>query len=352
MAVLAGSFFAYGKKPNNETENATETVKLGIMMPLTSDYGALAEGYRNASLLAVKDWNAAHPNVSVEAVVEDDSFNATKGMSAYKKMKDIDKVDGIVSISTPVLDALHETYLRDGLPVVNLGVQTQGVGDDNVFQMLPDAKGQVLPLAEYMEKETDYTSVVVVHTTPDASYNEFYVEFSKLYKGPMTDVILNTEADSPVLASKILASKPQAVIFIIGPGLGASITKELKKQGSDDIAFYYEGSLISGFDEYKKVLGDTNILNGATSIKTVASDLSEFTLKYQAEYGVAPTMFAEVGYDSTMILLNSFDENKETWVENIANTSYEGLSGKVTYDENGIRVPKYEVVHVINGAIQ
>jgi len=130
------------------------------------------------------------------------------------------------------------------------------------------------------------------------------------------------------------------------------VTKEMKILDKNGMDYYYEGSLITGFDEYKKILGDTNILNGATTIKTVANDMTKFKAEYKAKYGSDPAIFAENGYDSVMIMLNSFDKSQATWVRNIQNTTFTGPSGKTTFDEQGIRIPIFEVIKVMNGQVQ
>lgn len=351
VVIVGGAFFVFNKNTKEEI-SSNQTIKLGLMFPLTSSFGAVAEGVKNASLLAVADWQVLHPNTKVTTVVEDDAYDPKKGIAAYEKLKNIDNVDGIFSVSTPVLDALYKTYQKDGLPVINIGTQTQGIDKDNIFQIFPDAKGQIKPLADYLQNKTNYDSIVIVHPTNDAAYSLFYNEFIKLYKKPYTEVALNTKDDSKVVANKVIATKSKAVIFLVTPALGAVATKEIKILDKKGMDYYYEASLITGLDEYKKILGDMNVLNGATTIKTVASDMTKFKAEYKAKYGIEPAIFAETGYDSTMIMLNSYNKDKSTWVKNIQNTSYSGVSGKTTFDENGIRMPEYEVVKVVNGEIK
>ena len=352
LITLGWYFTTNSKKITTPVVTTPTTIKLGLMFPLTSQFGAVAEGVKNASLLAVTDYQVAHPNVKIETVVEDDGYEPTKGIAAYNKFKNIDHVEGIVSISTPVVDALYKTYQTDGLPVINLGVQTQGATNDNIFQIFPDAKGQVKPLADYLQNKTSYDSIVIVHSTNDAAYGQFYDEFIKLYTKSHKDVVLNTKEDSKVVANKILATKSQAVVFIVNPSLGSVATKELKLLDKKGMDYYYDASLITGLTEYKKILGDMNKLNGATTIKTTTSDMTKFRAEYKAKYGIEPSIFAEDGYDSVMIMLNAYDPNKATWVKNIQNTTFTGPSGKTTFDDRGIRIPEYVMVKIVNGEPQ
>lgn len=352
VLVLGGIFLYSQNKTDNLPMVQEQKIKLGLMFPLTSQFGSVAEGVRNASLLAVEEWQKSNPTIKVETVVEDDAYDPKKGVTIYNKFKNIDKVQGIVSISTPVVDALYKTYQTDGIPVVNLGLQTEGVSRDNIFQMFPDAKGQIKPLADYLTKKTDYDSIVIVHSTSDPAYAQFYNEFIKLYPKAYKDVVINTPESSKITANKILATKSQAIVIILPPAVGSAVTKELKLLDKDNLDYYFDGSLTTGWSEYKKMLGDTNILNGAITVKTASTDMTAFKAAYKLKYNLEPSIFAEYGYDSTMVILNSYDKNVVTWVNNIQKTSYIGPSGKITFDDNGVKIPEFVVVEVLDGQIQ
>jgi branched-chain amino acid transport system substrate-binding protein len=352
VVVLGGLLFTFTKKADEFGKGAKTEIKLGMMFPLTSPYSAIAEGVRNGALLAIDDWQKTHPNVKVDALVEDDGFDAKKGISAYTKLKNIDKIDAVFSISTPVLDALYKTYQQDGLPVINIGLQSEGAAKDNIFQIFPDAKGQVKPLADYMQSKTNYDSVVIIHSTNVAAYAQFYNEFTKLYSKPYKDVVMNSKDDSKSAATKTASLKNKAVVIILPPDLGAMVTKDLLTISKDKMDYFYEASIVSGLNEYTKILGDMKALNGATTIRTVATDLTKFKADYKVKFGIDASIFAEDGYDSTMILLNNYNKDKTTWVNNIQNSSYVGPSGKTKFDDLGIRIPEYEVVKVVDGVIK
>lgn len=351
LVVLLGAFF-FWQNQGERTSLEGQTIRLGMIFPLTSQFGTVAEGIRNASLMAVADYEAANPGVDVEVTIEDDGYDAAKGIAAYNKLKNIDKVEGIVSVSTPVIDALYKTYQKDGLPVINFGVQTEGVGDDNIFQILPDARGQVKPLADYLQNNTDYDQIVIVHSTNDVAPASFYEEFIKLYNKPYKEIAINTKDESRVVANRIIAESASAVVFILAPEIGASLTKEVKVLDKTGMDYYYDSFMTNGWDEYKKILGDTNVLNGATTIRVASSDISEFAKKYEAEYKIAPSIFAESGYDSTMIMLNTYNSKQSTWVSKIKEIAYDGIAGLTTFDEKGVRVSEYDIVKVVDGQIK
>jgi hypothetical protein len=115
--------------------------------------------------------------------------------------------------------------------------------------------------------------------------------------------------------------------------------------------YYFDAQLQTGWGEYEKQVGDMNRLNGTFTLQFTVSDLTEFSARYTEKYGVAPSPFAEYGYDGIMTLLNNYNEDNATWVEKIAKTNFKGYSGNVDFDERGIRNQGTEVWKVEGGKV-
>ena len=110
---------------------------LGLMLPLSGEYAVAGQNYQKGVELALDQYRKSNPDISIRMVIEDDGFETKKGVSAYRKLMDFDKVDAIMMLSTPVIDAIHTDMIKDGIPVMQLGIQTVGVANDNIFQMSP-----------------------------------------------------------------------------------------------------------------------------------------------------------------------------------------------------------------------
>jgi ABC-type branched-subunit amino acid transport system substrate-binding protein len=351
--VVGGAVFFSQRKTSEVVTQQKQTIKIGIMLPLTSQYGAIGEGVGKAADMAIKDFKASHPNIEIVTEQSDDKFDAKTGFTAYTKMTSLDHIDGLFMVSTPVLDALHEKMISDGIPVVCVGLQNDGVGKDNIFQMSADANGQIIKLAEYVQNNASHKKIALIHSTNAPASIGFYNAFSGVYTKDRVDLLINSKDDAKTIAAKIKESGADGVVFLTEPYIGSELTKNLLFLGVNPakVAFYYDAQLQTGWSEYEKQVGDMKKLNGAITLQFTTSDLTEFKTKYKAMYGIDPSPFAEYGYDGITTLLNNYDTNKTTWVEKISKSDFKGYSGTVIFDGRGIRNQGTEVWVVKEGKV-
>ena len=87
---------------NNNQQSSPDSLKLGLMLPLTGDYGAAGQNMQKGMQIAIDEYRKNNPGTEIDVVIEDDAYNVTKGLSAYKKLTGIDNVD--VETSTSLED--------------------------------------------------------------------------------------------------------------------------------------------------------------------------------------------------------------------------------------------------------
>jgi ABC-type branched-subunit amino acid transport system substrate-binding protein len=357
LIILIGGAYMYVHKEGVTSVGAIveqkQVIKLGVMLPLTSQFGTIAEGVGKAAQMAVADFEEQNPNVDVVTIQDDDKFDPKTGVGIYIKMTTLDQIDGLFMVSTPIIDAAHEKMKEDGLPVVSVGLQNYGVGKDNIFQMSADANGQIVNLAKFMNEKSNHTKTALVHSSNAPALVGFYEAFTGAYTKEYTDFIINSKDDAKTVAAKIASFGPDAVVVLTDPNNGSALTKELLVLGvtPDQVQYYYDAQLQTGWGEYEKLIGDMNKMNGTLVLQFTTSDLTEFQKRYQELYGTDPSPFAEYGYDGIMTLLNNYDADKAAWVEKIAVTNFKGYSGNVDFDERGIRNQGTEVWKVADGKV-
>ncbi len=353
VLILGGAFLITQEKATKVATEAKQTIKLGIMLPLTGPYGVIGEGIAKAAEMAIKDFEASHPNVDIVTEQADDKFDAKTGFTVYTKMTSINNIDGLFMLSTPVLDALHEKMIANGMPVVSIGLQNDGVGKDNIFQMTADANTQIFKLAEYVQNTASHKKVALIHSTNAPAFIGFYKAFANVYTKDRVDFVINSKDDAKTIATKIKESGADGVVIMIEPYTGAELTKNLLLLGVNPakVTFYYDAQLQTGWSQYEKLVGDMKKLDGAVTLQFTTRDITEFKTKYKVVYGIDATPFAEYGYDSIMTLLKNHNANKTTWVEKISQSNFEGFSGTVIFDERGIRNQGTEIWVVKGGAV-
>jgi hypothetical protein len=200
--------------------------------------------------------------------------------------------------------------------------------------------------------DKNHKKIAVVYNTTLTAIVKFHDAFLRNYNNPHEDFVVNDAQSAKVTATKIVYGDFDSVIIFQDGVEGPAVTKELKNlDKTNKLTFYFYGQLGSAWGEYQKLLGDTNKLNGANFFKIKTEDLSVFKEKYKTRFGSDPAPYAEYGYDSAMIMLNTYDKDNKSWLQKIENTNYKGFSGAVKFDSDGIRLQEAVITTVQNGTI-
>ncbi len=336
---------------NTSPQDAREEVTIGVMMPLVGDFGAVGEGIKNAALMAAEEYMKSNPTVNIVTPIEDDRFDTKVGIAAFTKLTSIDEIDALLMVSTPIIDAYYENMRTVGIPIASVGLQNNGIGDDNIFQLTAEPKVQTAKFAKSIN-EFGYTKLAIVHENALPASISFYGAFLENYTGAHEDFLITDVNEARTLAMKIQAAEVDAIVFLNTPTLGAALTKELlaQKITPTEVAFYYDAQLQTGQSEYEKMLGSINVLDGAFVLQYLTPDISAFKEKYEARYGVAPTPFAEYGYDGMITLLETRADDSATWVENLKVLDMDSYTGPMKFDSVGIRIQETDV-WVLKGGV-
>ncbi|MEI7463389.1 MAG: ABC transporter substrate-binding protein, partial [Candidatus Taylorbacteria bacterium] len=83
IVVIVGVYLGT-KKPTS-----TKSFNVGLISILSGEYSAVGENFRNGSVLAQEQYNAAHPDAPITMTIEDDGFSGGKAVSAYQKLVNV-----------------------------------------------------------------------------------------------------------------------------------------------------------------------------------------------------------------------------------------------------------------------
>ena len=345
VIVIISGFAVY-----NNASKPAGSVTLGLMLPLSGDYAVAGENYKKGVELALDEYNAKHTGPTINLVVEDDGFDVKKGINAYKKLKEVDKIDALMMLSTPVIDAIHEDAVTTGIPIMQLGVQTVGIAKDNIFQVSPSGDAPIREFAAYLNKNYTFKKVAVVYDNTPGGLS-FYKAFQASYKGEYTPFMLNSKADIRSDAIRIVADKYDSVIFMTSAENGAFAVKEILTLDPTPPFFGFDAQLQTGFADYVRILGDANKLNGARSIWLKSGNGDHFKAAFKQKFGEEPGFIADFGYDIFNVLMEKYSKDDKTWLANIQSTNEAGVSGPVSFDENGVRIQPIVVNKIEGGKI-
>jgi branched-chain amino acid transport system substrate-binding protein len=346
VLVILGVYFY------NNKSSSSANLKVGVISGTSGDYAVVGENFNKGVELAKEQWVTAHPDKNISLVIEDDGFDAKKGLSAYQKLSSIDKVDAFIGETTVTIDSIYNLVHQSGKPYMQGFEQSQPAEKDNIFQFWPSSVPAEAELGAYV-KQQGYKNVAVVISQNIATWKNFADSFTKGYNGQVTNISVDSSSkDVRTDVSKLLAVKPDAIVFFTVPQNAALIIKEAQKQSKSPLVFVFDQDIQTGEKEYKEVLGSFNPLNGSIAMVTGGEkDAEDFVTAYKTKYGSEPGIGASVGYDAFTTLVKSYDPDIKKWLGNIQNTDAAGASGQIKFNDVGLRTAKVNIGRIENGEL-
>ena len=358
IVVIVAALIVAGVYLGKSRGSVGGAFKLGVIAPLTGDFGAVGENV----VKGIKTAQAVHAEKSgnkVDITVENDNASAATGLSAFNKLTQVDHVDGLINTFTSTMDAIYQPGKSLGYPVMMEFLQANNVADDYVFQMTLGNEHVWDRYAKYIsQSDYDQSKVAVVHSI-DAAQASFAKYFDEAYDKPVTDFVISTDKNElRTDAAKIAALKPTLIVFFMTPENGAIMTKEILPLISSSTQLAYDIQLTTGMSYYQQQLGgDLTKINGAIALMFEGDQMSpeykQFLAGYQKLYpGEQPGFLADYGYDSFLTYMDTYDEDNAKWIQNLKRFSGKGASGDIMFDENGIRISPLVIKKVSNGQLQ
>lgn len=348
--VIGGVWYYQSNKPVSVTG---EPVKIGVIAGTTGQYAPAGEAYVKGFNLALEEWNSSHEQ-KFTAVIEDDGFDPAKGLAAYKKISSLDKVEAYAILSSFTIDSVYDLVHAENKPVALGFEQSKPAEDDNIFQVLPAAKPVQFALGQEVKK-LGYKKVAAAVSNNTSVYQNFYDGFKDGYSGEVKKFDVGSDvAGIRSQALAISAGKPDVIAFFMAPQDGALLVKELLKiySSSERPFFVFDQSIQSGSTDYTNILGaDFSKINNSLVSMSKNDFTPNFTSGYKAKYNTEPPFGSDMGYNSFMLLANTYDKSSGNWIKNMEKVKFAGADGEVYFDEVGLRVPNIFFGKLDNGKI-
>ncbi len=321
VVVAVGLVFVF-KKQINTLQN-TQPVKIGVILPLTGSVAVSGEKLLQGVQLAQKELDGS----KFTFVIEDDHSKTTDGITAAKKLLEVDKVDVLVGLYIPdVVVAVSPLAKEKGVTIFSASYCSDAFKAlDNVFCGYPTAVDQLRTVLPQIKK-LNIKTVALVNTNDDFGINSRDGMVSLASEGGYS-VVFNElvpfeSKDLKTQAAKVISSKADAVFMASGDTAQAfTLMKLLGEQG-------YKGMRITFVDINKKALADFGTsVEGTYAPGMAPSEFSkDFTQKYNTAYGKNPEDYVvALGYDiakSAVGIMQSSGFNKSDFVKKAPNYKY------------------------------
>jgi branched-chain amino acid transport system substrate-binding protein len=341
---------------------AKDTVKIGLITPLTGDVKTYGESAKNAFVIALEDY-AKKGKYTIEPIIADDKNDPTEGANAALKLITQDKVIAISGpltskVSIPVSDIAN----KNSIPMITSAATNpkvtiyEGKRKPYIFRTCYTDPFQGTVAANFALKDLRAKTAAVLYDVSN-DYSKGLAEFFKstFIKGKGTIVTYESyqkdDVDFSALISKIALKKPDIIYLPDYYNKVALIARQARERGLKSILL---GS--DGWDspELMKIAGSAII--GGYFTNHYSPDRKDpvaeaFIKRYKEKHRAVPDALAALSYDATTVLLKAIDSTKKPAQGEIVKylsslKNHKGVTGNISFDNNGDAVKSVVLLKV------
>lgn len=342
-----------------------KVIKIGVIAPLSGDLSALGKGIQHSVELAADQANESGDlgDWEVEVVAEDDEGKPEVGKNAASKLAADDEVVGVVGTlnsSTaapvqPILDKANITMVSPANtnPDLTRGAKAKDAPErvyDSYFRTCATDAVQGPFAARYLYEEAGIKEIATVHdkkTYGQGLVDAFSEEYKKLGGKIVATETINPDEDKyEAVVSSLKAKKPKAVYYGGEYPQAAPLSQQLKAGGLDVPLMGGDGIFSA---DYIKLAGKTSAGDLSTSVGAPTASLDAgktFLDEYEkAGYSEAAEAYGAYAYDATNSIVQALETSledaddvegaREPTIEAMQDVSFDGVTGKVAFDEYG-----------------
>lgn len=373
-AEAEGSTSEGGETTTTESTESTETtggsveeLTFGVLAPLTGNASVYGNSTKNGIELGMEDINANGGKLSIEVL--DEKGEEAEAVNAYNMLmqKGVDAIVGDVTSKPSIAVADYAaTDYEDGIgvPVITptgtaADITLKG---DNIFRacFLDPFQGEVM--ATFAAENLQAQNVALLYNTSDDYSNGIAEAFEAAAAEKGMTVVAKegygaSDKDFKTQLTKIQAANPDVIMVPDYYNNVALIVKQAREVG-------YDGPMIGGdgWDGVLAVLdeGSQDLVNNCYFpnhyfVDDTDEKVATFVASYREKYGEDPTAFSALGYDAINIMYQAFQKagstDPEAVVEALKGMEYDGVTGHITFDENGDPIKTVSILEYKDGKI-
>lgn len=357
--MMALSLVACGNKTNDNGGSGdsadgagTETIKLGVVGPLTGGYANYGLSVQHGAQLAVDEINAAGGvnGKQLELSAQDSQGDPESAVAAYGKLMDWGMnvfLGGVLSGETASVVAAAKA--DDMFIMETTGSADKCIdGNDKAFRICFYDSYQGTAAADYLKDNALADEVSVFYQSDNdysaGLYNAFVAECEKtgvtIKETQTFTTATNTDFSTQVNA---LVNSGVKVVFIpIYAEEASTFLTQAKGKFAEDVYFFGADGLdgILGKVSQDVTIADNVLMMTPFAADSAAANVQAFVSAYQANYNATPDQFAADAYDAVYVVKAAVEAagGSTSGAELAAvmtSLTVEGVTGTMTWNADG-----------------
>lgn len=342
LIVVSLSYIAFS---GYTVKHEQETVKIGVIAPLSGPSSFWGENIRDALLLE-----------NAEFIFEDSKCDVEEGVNAANKLINVDRVEVIIGdVCSSVTVAVAPIAEKNKVVLLTPGSQSSSVKNagDYVFRIaLPNDVASKNLAKKVYDDGNRKVAILYVANEMGKDYEEYFSKYFVELGGEVySESYVVTEKDFSTSLTKIKEKEPSALVIFTNLE-GQLIAKKIKEL--DIKVKLYGGTTWNSKPNYE---GVGEILDGLVyPVNKVDKneEYQEFMKLFEDKYGKKPSVewLAINSYDSVNIILDIIKRkgyDGEKIKEELYTINYKGVNGLIKFDENGDSFNNVHLMQLKNG---
>ena len=332
---------------------AVDTVKIGLMAPLTGSWASEGQGMKKIVELLAEQQNAKGGVLGqkIEVVTEDDGGDPRTASLAAQRLTTKGVVAVVGTYGSSVTEASQTIYDEAGIPQIANGstaIRLTEKGFKKFFRTAPRDDEQGRMAAQTIEK-LGFKKVAILHDS--TSYAKGLAdEANALLKKKGTEVVFfdaltPKENDYTAILTKLKGANPDVVLFTgYYPEAGLLLKQ---KKGMNWNVLFIGGDATNNVDLVKiagKAAEGFYFLSPPQPQDLDTPDAKAFLADYQKKYNeLPPSIWAVLAGDGFRVVVAGIAGAKSTDGVKVADylhkdlKNFSGLSGPIAFDTKGDR---------------
>ena len=328
------------------TALAQDTVKIGLILPMTGPFASTGRQIDGAVKLRMQQNGTTVAGKKIEVIVKDDAGTPDTTRRLAQELVVNDKVDVLAGFGlTPLALATAPIATQSKVPMIVMAAATSSITEQSPWVIragftLPQV---TTPLADWASKNNIKKVVTLVTDYGPGidAENAFKTRFTQL-GGQIVDgvrVPLRNPDFAPFL-QKVADAKPDAVFVFVPSGVGSVFMKQFAERGLDKSGIKLIGTGDVTDDDILNDMGDV-ALGVITSFHYSAAHPSPENKAYVEAFkklnGMRPNFHSLGGYDGMRMIYKALETTKgntdgEALMNAMKGQSFESPRGPVTID--------------------
>ena len=346
---------------------AVDTIKFGLVAPLSGDNGAYGTKQEKGYELALEEINAAGGVLGAKLELEtyDDGGDASTAANGAQKFADDDSIMAIggsclTSCTAAMLPITGDAEMAQ-LVVSSSAKSLTGISDYFFRMAVQDAA--VGPQIANQFTKMGKTKAVTMYCNNDYGSglkDSFNAQFEANGGQILNSIPYQaTDQDFAAILTTVKSLDPDCIALCGTTTDGALIIKQARQMGIEAEIMGQPGLYSQNVIDIAGDASEGLLCSGVFVADGADEKGQEFVTKYGEKYnGEVPDGFAALAYDQMYVLADAAERameandgelTRQTLAEALKETNYGGVTGTVNFDENGDWVRDYLTLTIKDG---